>query len=179
VLQNPLRRVQFVNLTPFSFSGTHYHIVVAFCNFVQVSMQRYFILFLCCLVSFPPFYIHNCCTSYFKRQLYHRLKPNFSLQGQSQMELYEKHHNTADGRIRVWFGIRQIMNSTDRLLLETRNTAQELKTGIHMVLNFLFTSELHLYCKSHADLLSGGYLRALKCFIIRKLLKRFCFGLEV
>ncbi|KAI9400970.1 hypothetical protein POPTR_001G060300v4 [Populus trichocarpa] len=51
---------------------------------------------------------------------------------QSQMELYEKHHNTADGRIRVWFGIRQIMNSTDRLLLETRNTAQELKTGIHM-----------------------------------------------
>ncbi|KAF9688997.1 hypothetical protein SADUNF_Sadunf01G0046000 [Salix dunnii] len=51
---------------------------------------------------------------------------------QSQMELYEKHHNTADGRIRVWFGIRQIMNSSDRLLLETRNIAQELKTGIHM-----------------------------------------------
>ncbi|KAB5573230.1 hypothetical protein DKX38_000424 [Salix brachista] len=51
---------------------------------------------------------------------------------QSQMELYEKHNNTADGRIRVWFGIRQIMNSTDRLLLETRNMAQELKTGIHM-----------------------------------------------
>lgn len=73
------------------------------------------------------------------------------------MELYEKHHNTADGRIRVWFGIRQIMNSSDRLLLETRNIAQELKTGIHMVLNYLFTLELHLYCISHADLLSGGY----------------------
>ncbi|KDP26851.1 hypothetical protein JCGZ_18009 [Jatropha curcas] len=51
---------------------------------------------------------------------------------QSQKELYEKHHNTADGRIRVWLGIRQIMNSTDRLLLETRDTAMELKTGIHM-----------------------------------------------
>ncbi|KAJ6393200.1 hypothetical protein OIU77_022635 [Salix suchowensis] len=51
---------------------------------------------------------------------------------QSQMELYEKHNNTADGRIRVWFGIRQIMNASDRLLLETRNMAQELKTGIHM-----------------------------------------------
>ncbi|KAH7516765.1 hypothetical protein FEM48_Zijuj10G0169500 [Ziziphus jujuba var. spinosa] len=51
---------------------------------------------------------------------------------QSQRKLYEKHHDTADGRIRVWFGIRQIMNSTDRLLLETRDIARELKTGIHM-----------------------------------------------
>ncbi|KAL5552666.1 hypothetical protein UlMin_040067 [Ulmus minor] len=51
---------------------------------------------------------------------------------QSQKKLYAKHHNTADGRIRVWFGIRQIMNSTDRLLLETRDAARELKTGIHM-----------------------------------------------
>ncbi|XP_057949659.1 uncharacterized protein LOC131144804 isoform X2 [Malania oleifera] len=51
---------------------------------------------------------------------------------QSQKELYKKHHNTADGRIRVWLGIRQIMNSTDRLLFETGETAKELKTGIHM-----------------------------------------------
>ncbi|KAJ1265423.1 hypothetical protein BS78_08G075500 [Paspalum vaginatum] len=50
----------------------------------------------------------------------------------SQKELYEKHHNTADGRIRVWFGLRQIMNATDRLLLETRDVAQKLNTGIHM-----------------------------------------------
>ena len=53
---------------------------------------------------------------------------------QSQKELYEKHHNTADGRIRIWFGLRQIMNATDRLLLETRDVAQKLNTGIHMVL---------------------------------------------
>ncbi|KAI8526807.1 hypothetical protein RHMOL_Rhmol12G0025600 [Rhododendron molle] len=51
---------------------------------------------------------------------------------QSQKQLYKKHHNTADGRIRIWLGIRQIMNSTDRLLTETRDTAKELKTGIHM-----------------------------------------------
>ncbi|TVU50345.1 hypothetical protein EJB05_01714 [Eragrostis curvula] len=50
----------------------------------------------------------------------------------SQKELYEKHHNTADGRIRIWFGLRQIMNATDRLLLETRDVAQKLNTGIHM-----------------------------------------------
>lgn len=53
---------------------------------------------------------------------------------QSQKDLYEKHHNTADGRIRIWFGLRQIMNATDRLLLETRDAAQKLNTGIHMVL---------------------------------------------
>ncbi|KAK3418841.1 hypothetical protein EUGRSUZ_H04604 [Eucalyptus grandis] len=51
---------------------------------------------------------------------------------QSQKELYEKHHDTADGRIRIWLGIRQIMNCTDELLLATRDTARELKTGIHM-----------------------------------------------
>ncbi|KAM0919152.1 hypothetical protein ACQ4PT_008394 [Festuca glaucescens] len=50
----------------------------------------------------------------------------------SQKDLYAKHHNTADGRIRIWFGLRQIMNATDRLLLETRDAAQELNTGIHM-----------------------------------------------
>ncbi|KAF8018389.1 hypothetical protein BT93_H3316 [Corymbia citriodora subsp. variegata] len=51
---------------------------------------------------------------------------------QSQKELYEKHHDTADGRIRIWLGIRQIMNCTDKLLLATRDAARELKTGIHM-----------------------------------------------
>ncbi|KAL8241703.1 hypothetical protein R6Q59_012005 [Mikania micrantha] len=51
---------------------------------------------------------------------------------QSQKELHNKHHNTADGRIRIWLGIRQIMNSTDRLLLQTRDTSKELQTGIHM-----------------------------------------------
>ena len=56
-----------------------------------------------------------------------------SLRGQSQKELYKKYNNTADERIKIWFGIRQIMNSTDRLLLETRDAAKELKTGIHMV----------------------------------------------
>ncbi|XP_028550410.1 uncharacterized protein LOC110103880 isoform X1 [Dendrobium catenatum] len=37
-----------------------------------------------------------------------------------------------NGRIKVWFGLRQIMNATDRLLTETKKVAQELKTGIHM-----------------------------------------------
>ncbi|TKY50528.1 5'-deoxyadenosine deaminase [Spatholobus suberectus] len=51
---------------------------------------------------------------------------------QSQKDNYDKYHNTAQGRIRIWFGIRQIMNSTHRLLIETRDAATQLKTGIHM-----------------------------------------------
>lgn len=63
---------------------------------------------------------------------------------QSQKELYKKHHDTAEGRIRVWLGLRQIMNATDRLLLETRDLANELKTGIHMVQNTNTT--FYMYC---------------------------------
>lgn len=51
---------------------------------------------------------------------------------QSQKDNYYKYNNTAQGRIRIWFGIRQIMNSTHRLLLETKDAAIQLKTGIHM-----------------------------------------------
>ncbi|GAB2241963.1 hypothetical protein Droror1_Dr00018738 [Drosera rotundifolia] len=51
---------------------------------------------------------------------------------ESQKELYKKHHNTANGRIRVWFGVRQIMNATDQLLMETSKVSKELHTGIHM-----------------------------------------------
>ncbi|KAL6350019.1 hypothetical protein AAG906_003948 [Vitis piasezkii] len=39
---------------------------------------------------------------------------------QSQKELYEKHHDTADGRIRIWLGIRQIMNATDQISYENQ-----------------------------------------------------------
>lgn len=61
----------------------------------------------------------------------------FIIRSQSQKQLYEKHHDTAEGRVRIWLGIRQIMNSTDRLLMETRDLAKELNTGIHMVTKFL------------------------------------------
>ncbi|KAL3728524.1 hypothetical protein ACJRO7_033159 [Eucalyptus globulus] len=47
---------------------------------------------------------------------------------QSHKELYEKHHDTADGWIEIWLGIRQIMNCTNELLIATRDTTRELKT---------------------------------------------------
>lgn len=51
---------------------------------------------------------------------------------QSQKELYERHHDIADGRVRMWLRIKQIMNCADELRLAMRDTARELKIGIHM-----------------------------------------------
>nr|ADE77446.1 unknown [Picea sitchensis] len=51
---------------------------------------------------------------------------------QIQEELYKNLHGTADGRIRVWFGLRQILNATDDLLFLTKEIADKFNTGIHM-----------------------------------------------
>ena len=37
-----------------------------------------------------------------------------------QISMFDKHHNTADGRIRVWFSIRTIFNASDELLTTTK-----------------------------------------------------------
>ncbi|XP_015695286.1 uncharacterized protein LOC102706581 isoform X3 [Oryza brachyantha] len=55
-----------------------------------------------------------------------------ALFAQSLKDLYEKHNDTADGRIRVWFGVRQIINVTNHLLLGKTDAGQKLNTGIHM-----------------------------------------------
>lgn len=95
------------------------------------------------------------------------LPPSWALQTtddciQSQKELYMKHHNTAGGRIRVWFGIRQIMNSTDRLLLETRDIARELKTGIHMHVAEIAYENQHVVERRKADHGTVTYLEKIK-----------------
>lgn len=71
---------------------------------------------------------------------------------QSQKELYDKYNNTADGRIRIWFGLRQIMNATDQLLTKTRDITQELNTGIHMVISFLLFLFVFLLQMQHPNL---------------------------
>lgn len=38
-----------------------------------------------------------------------------------QVDDLKKYHNTADGRIQVWFGLRTIFNNTDQLIIRTRN----------------------------------------------------------
>ena len=50
----------------------------------------------------------------------------------AQEESIRKFHNTADGRIKVWFGIRTIFNATDDLILRTKELADKYDVGVHM-----------------------------------------------
>lgn len=54
---------------------------------------------------------------------------------QSQTELHSKYNGCADGRVRIWFGIRQITGVTAELLTRTRDSAKELQTGVAMHLS--------------------------------------------
>lgn len=49
-----------------------------------------------------------------------------------QRDLFDRYHNTANGRIRMWFAIRTIFNATDELLLRTKSEAAQRGVGIHM-----------------------------------------------
>ena len=51
---------------------------------------------------------------------------------QVQKELFDKYNNTADGRIKIWFGLRTIFNNSDDLIIKTKKIADDLNTGIHM-----------------------------------------------
>lgn len=49
-----------------------------------------------------------------------------------QVDDLKKYHNTADGRIQVWFGLRTIFNNTDQLIIRTKELADYYNVGIHM-----------------------------------------------
>ena len=49
-----------------------------------------------------------------------------------QLINFEKWHNSADERIKYWFGLRTIFNNTDDLIIKTKEIADKLNVGIHM-----------------------------------------------
>ena len=49
-----------------------------------------------------------------------------------QEEDLRKYHNSADGRVQVWFGLRTIFNNTDELIIRTKELADRYNVGIHM-----------------------------------------------
>ena len=51
---------------------------------------------------------------------------------EKQKELFEKYNNSANERIKIWFGLRTIFNVSDELIQKTKKIADELNTGIHM-----------------------------------------------
>lgn len=50
----------------------------------------------------------------------------------SQEELFKKYHNSHDGRVKIWFGLRTIFNNSDELIVKTKELADRYGTGIHM-----------------------------------------------
>lgn len=46
--------------------------------------------------------------------------------------LYQEYHGVGDGRVAIWFGLRQAMTSTPELVVGVTVRARELGTGIHI-----------------------------------------------
>lgn len=55
---------------------------------------------------------------------------------QEELEVQEadikRFHNTANGRVKVWFGLRTIFNATDDLIIRTKALADQYDVGVHM-----------------------------------------------
>lgn len=48
------------------------------------------------------------------------------------VEDIKNYHNTADGRVQVWFGLRTIFNNSDELILRSKEAADRYGVGVHM-----------------------------------------------
>lgn len=49
-----------------------------------------------------------------------------------QIDNINRFHNSADGRVKVWFGIRTIFNASDDLIIRTKELADQYEVGVHM-----------------------------------------------
>jgi 5-methylthioadenosine/S-adenosylhomocysteine deaminase len=49
-----------------------------------------------------------------------------------QVDNLKKWHNSANGRIKVWFGLRTIFNNSDELIVKTKELADQYGVGVHM-----------------------------------------------
>jgi 5-methylthioadenosine/S-adenosylhomocysteine deaminase len=64
------------------------------------------------------------------------LPSNWELNTQEVLDLQVNHihrwQGKAEGRIRVWFGLRTIFNNTDDLIVRTKDLADQHQVGVHM-----------------------------------------------
>jgi 5-methylthioadenosine/S-adenosylhomocysteine deaminase len=63
-----------------------------------------------------------------------------------QVQDLEALHNSADGRVQVWFGLRTIFNNSDDLIVRTKELADRYDVGVHM--HVAEVKEEVKYCKS-------------------------------
>lgn len=64
------------------------------------------------------------------------LPPVWQRTTQEELDVQEQDfkdlHNTADGRVRVWFGLRTLFNNSDELVVRTKELADKYGVGVHM-----------------------------------------------
>lgn len=72
-------------------------------------------------------------------------------------ELYQAYHGKGEGRLAVWFGLRQIISCSDALIRMTGERAEELNTGIH--LHLAEHKDEVVYCLEHYHLRPVEYLK--------------------
>ncbi len=51
---------------------------------------------------------------------------------ETQEDNLKRFHNSADGRVQVWFGLRTLFNNSDDLIVRTKELADQYGVGVHM-----------------------------------------------
>lgn len=71
-------------------------------------------------------------------------------------ELYKLYHGAENGRLHIWFGLRQIISCSEELLRMTASAAQEYQTGIHM--HLAEHKDEVIYCLEHYHMRPVEYM---------------------
>ncbi len=73
--------------------------------------------------------------------------------------LYKQYDGAGNGRLRIWFGLRQIISCSEELIRNTGEAAKELNTGVHI--HLAEHKDEVIYCLEHYHMRPVEYLDAL------------------
>lgn len=71
-------------------------------------------------------------------------------------ELYKKYHGAGEGRVQIWFGLRQIISCSEELVRMSAQRAKELKTGVHV--HLAEHKDEVIYCLEHYHMRPVEYM---------------------
>lgn len=74
-------------------------------------------------------------------------------------DLYKQYDGTGNGRLRIWFGLRQVISCSEELIRATGERAKELNTGVHV--HLAEHKDEVVYCLEHYHLRPVEYLDSL------------------
>ncbi|HIZ77907.1 MAG TPA: amidohydrolase [Firmicutes bacterium] len=74
-------------------------------------------------------------------------------------DLYKQYDGAGNGRLRIWFGLRQVISCSEELIRATGERAKELNTGVHV--HLAEHKDEVVYCLEHYHLRPVEYLDSL------------------